>query len=1060
MALRTAGCSHSVPLVLLLLLLVVASVGARSRRPQAPREHGRREHAPKQNIDAPEAPKLDKESSELQGEWDVAEVVGWMSNDANSDQAEVESWVKQGWTFGSDLIGALLSSENNDAPRATLEAPGGLDTDTSKPKSVVDWDNAEVASWVEQQGWTFGSDLVDGVRKHAVTGRELMHIEKADLKSDFHIASAIDRAKVMAAISALASSRNTDEWDGWWDDEPHGMPEVEKDTERWKSKSVAKWDVADVEGWVSEQGWPFQDEFIQAVRRLDVTGRLLMRSTKSTLETDFNVASAADQELVREALSKLSDFWRYRTLHRQKAHLYFSLIQDCPGATLFAMAMRDNRLLEKSLEMAHDRRSELPRWDMSELQQWLPDWAEAAIARVESAWSSPPTSGRTFWLLIVVAPHALVAWYALCFFNTNFWIAFILFNVAGVNAVEDMRKLYATLKFLVRTAANMREFGAPLDMHMCRALFRDAVFCIMGWRRDETVGSQLARKYGVAIASTLLFPITPWFVTDTLFYLQLAYAICWSFYRPVSRMWLSTRSGRALGLSQFALLAAPFGFGGHSSWDAVLFLVAGLPSFILCAYGLRTIIGRANPRQLRPFLPPERGHRVESPELGIMLTVPHESPLDKSVRVLGAPDLDLEAFRNGIRIIYEDTSGLREEGIDAGGLFLDWFTRVSSQLLDPAEGYLKHVDVGGVPTYHIVTTSNLTNRQVSQELQELLHRHCSAKRRAELTMKYRGREVLLLSRIRASIEMAAGTPSGQDAMQRMKTNLASSDEVYCFFGRLIAVAVNQGLPLGAHICSPLCKVLVSEDDNPQRTEISPDDLRFVDEGRCRFLRQYVDRRDAEAIAALDLTFVSLDECAELKPAGKELAVTLDNAEEYMELLARHELLPPAVGLVRKAFWDALDPRKAKTILQASRRSTSVSSKTLQDALEGQAQINVEHWRARMTPALRRGSRVTVPEAKESVELFWHVMRDIEQSRSSICISDVFFWATSCRRLPAGGFPRDWKGHIEVVANPDGNRLPVAHTCSNAIDLPVYASAQQLKEKLIYAVENGHEFGLA
>jgi E3 ubiquitin-protein ligase HUWE1 len=42
-----------------------------------------------------------------------------------------------------------------------------------------------------------------------------------------------------------------------------------------------------------------------------------------------------------------------------------------------------------------------------------------------------------------------------------------------------------------------------------------------------------------------------------------------------------------------------------------------------------------------------------------------------------------------------------------------------------------------------------------------------------------------------------------------------------------------------------------------------------------------------------------------------------------------------------------------------------------------------------------------------------------------------------------------------------SRLPTAHTCFNQLDLPVYATMEELREKLLTAIKEGSEgFGFA
>lgn len=43
---------------------------------------------------------------------------------------------------------------------------------------------------------------------------------------------------------------------------------------------------------------------------------------------------------------------------------------------------------------------------------------------------------------------------------------------------------------------------------------------------------------------------------------------------------------------------------------------------------------------------------------------------------------------------------------------------------------------------------------------------------------------------------------------------------------------------------------------------------------------------------------------------------------------------------------------------------------------------------------------------------------------------------------------------------DTSRLPVGHTCFNSLDLPEYASKEIMKEKLLFAIMETSDFGIA
>uniref|UniRef100_A0A3Q3WF14 HECT-type E3 ubiquitin transferase n=1 Tax=Mola mola TaxID=94237 RepID=A0A3Q3WF14_MOLML len=72
------------------------------------------------------------------------------------------------------------------------------------------------------------------------------------------------------------------------------------------------------------------------------------------------------------------------------------------------------------------------------------------------------------------------------------------------------------------------------------------------------------------------------------------------------------------------------------------------------------------------------------------------------------------------------------------------------------------------------------------------------------------------------------------------------------------------------------------------------------------------------------------------------------------------------------------------------------------------------------------------------------------------------FVTGTCRLPVGGFA-DLMGSngpqkfcIEKVGKE--NWLPRSHTCFNRLDLPPYKSYEQLKEKLMFAIEETEGFG--
>jgi len=65
------------------------------------------------------------------------------------------------------------------------------------------------------------------------------------------------------------------------------------------------------------------------------------------------------------------------------------------------------------------------------------------------------------------------------------------------------------------------------------------------------------------------------------------------------------------------------------------------------------------------------------------------------------------------------------------------------------------------------------------------------------------------------------------------------------------------------------------------------------------------------------------------------------------------------------------------------------------------------------------------------------------------------FAVSMRRLPVSGtFPNGQKIAVRFVAGDDDDKLPTAHTCMFAVDMPPYASQDQMLSKLRQAIRMG------
>lgn len=88
---------------------------------------------------------------------------------------------------------------------------------------------------------------------------------------------------------------------------------------------------------------------------------------------------------------------------------------------------------------------------------------------------------------------------------------------------------------------------------------------------------------------------------------------------------------------------------------------------------------------------------------------------------------------------------------------------------------------------------------------------------------------------------------------------------------------------------------------------------------------------------------------------------------------------------------------------------------------------------------------------------------------------ISLWLVFIMQVPLDGFGalqgmrgtqkftihKAYGGVADESGGSTGIRLPTAHTCFNQLDLPVYSTQEELREKLLMAIKEGSEgFGFA
>eukprot|EP01097_Dermamoeba_algensis_P000520 TRINITY_DN1179_c0_g1_i2.p1 TRINITY_DN1179_c0_g1~~TRINITY_DN1179_c0_g1_i2.p1 ORF type:complete len:562 (-),score=118.34 TRINITY_DN1179_c0_g1_i2:35-1720(-) len=88
-----------------------------------------------------------------------------------------------------------------------------------------------------------------------------------------------------------------------------------------------------------------------------------------------------------------------------------------------------------------------------------------------------------------------------------------------------------------------------------------------------------------------------------------------------------------------------------------------------------------------------------------------------------------------------------------------------------------------------------------------------------------------------------------------------------------------------------------------------------------------------------------------------------------------------------------------------------------------------------------------------IQMFWEVVMSMNPEQRK----KLLFFVTGSDRLPVTG-TSDMKFVIQKSGG-DSDRLPVAHTCFNILDLPPYSSQEKLRDKLLKAISFSEGFGL-
>ncbi|XP_020291402.1 E3 ubiquitin-protein ligase Nedd-4 isoform X2 [Pseudomyrmex gracilis] len=260
-----------------------------------------------------------------------------------------------------------------------------------------------------------------------------------------------------------------------------------------------------------------------------------------------------------------------------------------------------------------------------------------------------------------------------------------------------------------------------------------------------------------------------------------------------------------------------------------------------------------------------------------------------------------------------------------------------------------------------------------------------------------------------------------------------------FIGRIAGMAVYHGKLLDAFFIRPFYKMMLGK-------SIDLKDMESVDSEYYNSLLWIKENDPSE----LELTFC-LDEESfghtsqrELKPDGANIPLTDENKDEYISLVIQWRFVS-RVQEQMNAFLEGFNALIPPTLVKI------FDEHELELLMCGIQHIDVKDWKQN---TLYKGD---YHANHIVVQWFWRVVLSFSNEMRSRLLQFV----TGTSRVPMNGFKELYGSNgpqlftIERWGTPEN--YPRAHTCFNRIDLPPYKSYQQLRDKLIKAIEGSQGF---
>ncbi|CAD5116540.1 DgyrCDS5419 [Dimorphilus gyrociliatus] len=228
--------------------------------------------------------------------------------------------------------------------------------------------------------------------------------------------------------------------------------------------------------------------------------------------------------------------------------------------------------------------------------------------------------------------------------------------------------------------------------------------------------------------------------------------------------------------------------------------------------------------------------------------------------------------------------------------------------------------------------------------------------------------------------------------------------------------------------------------------VNLDDFKELDPAIGNSLEQLLDYEDGDLAEVFYLNWaVNREEWGEMKtiplcPNGENIPVTQENKKAYVEAYTNY-IFNDSVKEQYNAFAEGFKRVAGGRVLElfeAEELRAGVSGNENYDweILENTTQYKGVFWANHPT-----------------IQLFWKVFRSLSEEEKKAFLK----FLTGSDRIPIHGMDK-----LKISIKPsigDESHLPVAHTCFDELDLPLYQDENTMRKKLTTAIASNEGFGL-